>query len=265
MQTGPVYLISDAHLGVASAESERDLVAFIRSLPGTAGGLIINGDLFDFWFEWRHVVPHAGLRVLGALGSARDAGLPVLYIAGNHDCWGGRVLREQLGLEYHVGPWRGQLAGWDVEVEHGDGLREREDAPYRRLRAVLRHPWAVALFRWLHPDIGAWMAHKSSHTSRNYQPQDEGEGLRRVAAARLTGDDAPQLVVYGHSHVAALEAQGRGVFGNPGAWLDGPTALRLTPESVARCRWDGTAMVVEGELPYPVRGASATPASSETR
>lgn len=253
MQPGPVYLISDAHLGVASAQAERDLVAFIQSLPGNAGGLVINGDLFDFWFEWRHVVPKAGLRVLGALGSASDAGLRVLFIAGNHDCWGGSVLREQLGLNYHVGPWRGPLAGWDVVVEHGDGLREREDAPYRRLRAVLRHPWAVRAFRWLHPDIGAWMAHKSSQTSRNYQPQDEGEGLRRVAKARLEAPDAPQLVVYGHSHVAALEPLGRGVFGNPGAWLDGPTALRLTPESVARCRWDGQAMVAEQELPCPAR------------
>lgn len=82
--------------------------------------------------------------MLGELGRLVDGGLPVLWIAGNHDCWGGEVLRRDIGVTYHEGPWRGTLGGWDTLIEHGDGLREKEDAPYRRLRAVLRHPWAIA-------------------------------------------------------------------------------------------------------------------------
>jgi UDP-2,3-diacylglucosamine hydrolase len=249
MLPGPVYLLSDAHIGVAPADAERDLVAMLRWLPADAGALVINGDLFDFWFEWRHVVPRAGIRVMGELARLVDGGLPVLWIAGNHDCWGGEVLRRDVGVNYHVGPWHGSLGGWDSVIEHGDGLRQKEDAPYRRLRSVLRHPWAVRAYRWLHPDWGTALALKSSHTSRNVMPRDGGEGLRKVAHARLSAADAPELLVFGHSHVATLERPSRGVFANPGAWLDSPRFLRITPESVALCRWESGAPVEQQALP----------------
>lgn len=249
MLPGPAYLLSDAHIGVAPPDAERDLVAFLRSLPGDAGSLVINGDLFDFWFEWKHVLPRVGLRVMGELARLVDGGLPVLWIAGNHDCWGGDALRRDVGLDYHVGPWRGSLGGWDTLIEHGDGLREREDAPYRRLRRVLRHPWAIRAYRWLHPDWATALALRSSHTSRHMRPGDEGEGLRRVAHARLEEPGAPQLLVLGHSHVATLERPERGVFANPGAWLDVPRFLRITPDRVALCRWADGAAVEEEALP----------------
>lgn len=249
MLPGPAYLLSDAHIGVAPPDAERDLVAFLRSLPGDAGSLVINGDLFDFWFEWTHVLPRVGLRVMGELARLVDGGLPVLWIAGNHDCWGGDALRRDVGLDYHVGPWRGNLGGWDTLIEHGDGLREKEDAPYRRLRRVLRHPWAIRAYRWLHPDWATALAMHSSHTSRNMRPGDEGEGLRQVAHARLAKPEAPQLLVLGHSHVATLERPAGGVFANPGAWLDVPRFLRITPERVALCRWAAGAVVEEQALP----------------
>ena len=248
MLPGPVYLLSDAHLGVAPAEAERDLVRLLRALPDDAKALVINGDLFDFWFEWRHVVPRAGVRVLGELGRLVDLGIPVLWIAGNHDCWGGEILRQDIGVNYHVGPWRGSLGGWETVIEHGDGLREREDAPYRRLRTVLRHPLSMRLFRWLHPDWGTALALRSSHTSRNHRPRDGGEGLRSVAHSRLRASDAPEAIVFGHSHVATLERAERGVFANPGAWLDQPRFLRFTPESLELCRWTDAGRVVESAL-----------------
>jgi UDP-2,3-diacylglucosamine hydrolase len=244
----PCYVFSDAHLGAAPPETERDLLAFLRDLPSDARSLVINGDLFDFWFEWRHVVPRVGIRVLGELARLRARGIPILWIAGNHDCWGGDVLRLDLGLDYHVGPWRGDVGGWDVLVEHGDGLREREDAPYRRLRAVLRHPWAVRAFRWIHPDWGTWLALRSSHTSRNMRPRDGGEGLRRVAEQRLTAPDAPAVLIFGHSHLQALDRLGRGIFANPGAWMDAPTALRIDADRVELVRWSGAGMTVDRVL-----------------
>jgi UDP-2,3-diacylglucosamine hydrolase len=245
MLPAPCYVFSDAHIGAAPAEVERSLLSFLRGLPADAKSVVINGDLFDFWFEWRHVVPRAGVRVLGAVAQVVDAGIPILWVAGNHDCWGGEVLREDVGATYHVGPWRGDLAGWDTLLEHGDGLREVEDRPYRRLRAVLRHPLSVRLFRWIHPDWSSWLALRSSHTSRNMRPGDEGEGLRQVAHARLAAAGAPSLLVFGHSHAQTLERVGGGVFANPGAWLDAPTFLRVTPARVELCRWTGAGYTVE--------------------
>lgn len=248
MLPAPCYVLADAHLGAAPADVERDLLGLLRSLPGDAGSLVINGDLFDFWFEWRHAVPRAGLRVLGELARIRESGVPVLWIAGNHDCWGGEVLRNDLGLDYRVGSWRGQAGGWDTLIEHGDGLREKADAPYRRLRTVLRHPWSVTLFRWLHPDFGTWLALRSSHTSRNMRPRDGGEGLRLVAHARLADAAAPELLIFGHSHVTTLERVQQRVFANPGAFMDAPRFLRIVPERVELRRWSADGTTVEGAL-----------------
>jgi UDP-2,3-diacylglucosamine hydrolase len=262
MLPAPCYVMADAHLGAAPPETERELLAFLGALPGDARSLVINGDLHDFWFEWRHVVPRAGIRVVAELARLRDAGVEVLWVAGNHDCWGGEVLRRDFGVDYHVGPWRGTLAGWDALIEHGDGLRANEDAPYRRLRAVLRHPWSARLFRWLHPDWGVALARRSSHTSRHMRPRDGGEGLRKVAEVRLAAADAPELLVFGHSHVATLTRMGRGIFANPGAWLDEPRYLRVVPERVELVRRTSEgAAVVEEALERPVVRPAAPPVS----
>jgi UDP-2,3-diacylglucosamine hydrolase len=234
----PCYLVSDAHIGVASLDVERSFVRFLRELRGRAGSLVINGDLFDFWFEWKSVIPRASFRALGALAELTESGLEILWLAGNHDCWGGDILRDDVGVKYHVGPWTGELAGWRSRVEHGDGLREQEDRGYRAIRPVMRNPLAIRAFRTLHPDWATRLARGSSGASRDYRARDEGRGLRSVALAELERDRALELLVYGHSHVPALErAPGGGVFANAGSWLDAPTYLRVTPEKIELLEW----------------------------
>ena len=237
----PAYLISDIHLGVAPPSVERQLLEFLRHLQGRASSLLINGDLFDFWFEWRTVIPRAGFRVLAELGNLVDSGCPVVLIAGNHDCWGGDVLRKDVGLTYHVGPWEGDLGGWRTRIEHGDGLRVVEDRRYRMLRRVLRHPASIAAFRQVHPDWGARVASGSSKASRVHRARDGGAGLRNIAMEALAQATDVDLIVYGHSHVAALErAPAGGAYGNAGSWLDAPTYLRLTPDLVELREWNGS-------------------------
>jgi UDP-2,3-diacylglucosamine hydrolase len=237
----PCYIISDVHLGHASADTERLLLSFLRALPGRAGSLLINGDLFEFWFEWKSVVPRSGVRALAALMDLRDAGVPVMMLAGNHDCWGGDVLREA-GVNFQFGPWTGTLAGWRALVEHGDGLREKEDRGYRALRRVLRNRLAIRAFGALHPDLASRLAMGSSHASRTYAPTDKGRGLRAVAERALANDPSLELLVYGHSHVSALERMPSGnVYANAGSWLDAPTYLAVTPERIALREWLGSA------------------------
>lgn len=240
--------MSDAHLGAVESQVSRNVLAFLHHLAGRAGSLVINGDLFDFWFEWSSVIPRSSFRTLAALAELTEAGIPVLWIAGNHDCWGGDVLRDDVGATYHVGPWRGSIAGWRALVEHGDGLREVEDRNYRRLRTVIRHPWSVRAFRMLHPDLATRIATGSSHASRTHRPlgpDDGGRGLARIAMRRLADDPSLDLVIYGHSHVAALEGAGAGrAYANAGSWLDAPTYLRIDEREIALERWRGSA---EGE------------------
>lgn len=239
MLTPPCYVISDVHLGHAPDAVERSLLSFLRALPGHAGSLLINGDLFEFWFEWKSVVPRSGVRVLAALMDLRDAGIPMTMIAGNHDCWGGEVLRDA-GVDFQFGPLTGLVGGWNARVEHGDGLRAKEDKGYRMLRRVLRNRMAIRAFGVLHPDLASRLALGSSHASRSYQPQDRGHGLRAVAEAALAADAALELVLFGHSHVATLERMpAGGVYANAGSWLDAPTYLVITPERMALRRWTG--------------------------
>ena len=235
----PCYVFSDTHLGAAPKDVERQLRVFLRQLPGRAGSVVINGDLFEFWFEWRSVIPRTAFRVLAALADLVDSHIPVMWVAGNHDCWGGDVLRRDLGVEYHVGGWSGLVAGWRTRIEHGDGLREMEDRKYRRLRTVLRHPASVWAFRHLlHPDFASRLAAGSSHASRTYQARDSGGGLRDVALTALRADPDLDLLIYGHSHVPALErAPTGGVYANAGSWLSRPTYLRLDERCIALMAW----------------------------
>jgi UDP-2,3-diacylglucosamine hydrolase len=242
----PCYIVSDAHLGVASPEIERSFVSFLRGLAGNASSLIINGDLFDFWFEWKTVIPRHSFRALAALAELKDDGVEILWVAGNHDCWGGEILRDDVGVSYVVGPWDGTVAGWRVRIEHGDGLRDREDRGYRMIRPIMRHPLAIKAFRMLHPDLASKLAQGSSNASRTYRARDEGRGLRAYAKQQLAGAKDLDLLVYGHSHVAALEKMDSGrIFGNAGSWLDAPTFLRLTEVAIELREWGGSA---EGNL-----------------
>jgi UDP-2,3-diacylglucosamine hydrolase len=240
--SAPCYIVSDAHLGVASPAIERSFVSFLRGLEGEARSLVINGDLFDFWFEWKSVIPRRSFRALAALAELRDAGLEILWVAGNHDCWGGDVLREDVGVSYTLGPWEGEVGGWRTRIEHGDGLREKEDRGYRLIRPIMRNRFAIKAFRLLHPDWATSLALGSSSASRTYRARDEGRGLRALAKEHLAGHTDLDLLVYGHSHVATLERMDSGaVFGNAGSWLDAPTYLRLTDEAVELREWDGSA------------------------
>jgi UDP-2,3-diacylglucosamine hydrolase len=244
------------------------VLAFLRSLPGQAQSLVINGDLFDFWFEWGRVIPRRGFRILSALGDFKDAGGDILYVAGNHDCWGGDVLRDDIGIDYQTERWEGTLAGWRARVEHGDGLRDREDRRYRQLRAVLRHPLAIAAYKLLPPNLATRLAAGSSQASRTYLPaSDKGAGLLSVAIGELAANRFIELIIYGHSHVAALErgANNTGVYANAGSWLNAPTYLAVTPERVELRHWtpdapDGGVCLDAVDRVYKMRPSQAVQA-----
>ena len=245
----PSIVIGDVHLGVDAPGSERALLQLLRELPSRARSLVIMGDLFDFWFAWRHVMPRTGFRVLAALADLRDAQIPVLWIGGNHDCWGGETLQAETGAMYTLAPWRGMIGRWDAALAHGDGLRVVEDAPYRRLRAVLCHPWSIAAYGWLHPNLATRIAVASSHTSRKGRARDGGAGLLAVGRSVLDAPDGPHLVMHGHSHVPILAPTSRGVYANAGAWYLDRQFLEITDTHIVRCAWqdDGGTSVLSSE------------------
>jgi UDP-2,3-diacylglucosamine hydrolase len=221
--TKPDYIISDVHLGAVPDETERQLVRFLEHAGDAAASLLIAGDLFDFWFEYGDVIPGRHFRTLAALAALADAGLPVRMAGGNHDAWGGRFLREHVGVDYRIDPFYMELGGARALIAHGDGLG-RGDFKYRALKAVIRSRAAVGAFRALHPELGLRLARAVSTTHEKSDVDLAAEGRARFleswATSQLTADPALRYVVCGHSHLPVLHEHAPGRFYiNAGDWI----------------------------------------------
>lgn len=236
-------IVSDAHLG-ATADASRDrLIDFLERAPYTADELIVNGDLFDFWFEWRTAVPSEHFAVLRALARVVDAGVRVRHVAGNHDAWGGDFLTEQVGLELVEAPLVTEVGGRRTFLAHGDGLAGG-DWGYRALKAFVRSGPAVALFRALHPDLAHAVIDRISRTERDVEAGEHGAGERAEVLSEhadrlLREDPSLQLVIFGHSHRPELrEVEPGRHYLNAGDWIQHFTYGVVTPEGVSLERWE---------------------------
>ena len=218
----PIYLSGDVHLGAVSRERERSFLRWLEHVGERAERIVLNGDLFDFWFEYQSVVPRGHTRVLGALAALVDGGVPVVLMGGNHDWWGGSYLEEEVGVTFLHEPVVTELAGRRTFLAHGDGLG-RGDLGYRLLRLALRSRVTRRAFRWIHPDVGARIARRVSVTEEGGNTRDEKERSRALAAwgtAKLRSDPALDLVVLGHTHIPVMVEVDRGRwYINAGDWV----------------------------------------------
>lgn len=235
MTEKPLLIVSDIHLGAVPERTERAFRRFLEREASGAAGLLINGDLFDFWFEYRTVVPSKHYRVLAALAAVVEAGVPIWFVGGNHDAWGGSFLEQEVGVRVMTGPVIMELAGRRTLVAHGDGVGEG-DLGYRVLKRVIRHPVTVGAFRFLHPDWGAWIAARVSSTEDKAEPSDStalsrARPIRLWAREQLLRDPSLQLVVAGHAHMPEMEEVSPGRFYvNSGDWVRHSTYVVLPPD-----------------------------------
>jgi UDP-2,3-diacylglucosamine hydrolase len=232
MSEKPIHFASDIHLGAVPAETERSFVRWLMHTADCASELILNGDLFDFWFEYGSVIPGGHTRTLGALADLVDGGLPVTLMGGNHDWWGGKFLTDDIGLTFQQGPVVRDLTGLTTFIAHGDGLG-RGDVRYRILKAVVRSRSARWLFRWLHPDMGTALA---SHISRTAalvaSPSGAEEARSKVlyewAVEKMAAESDLDLIVLGHAHIPLVHEAGPGrYYVNLGDWISHRSYLVL--------------------------------------
>ncbi len=206
--------------------------------------MILNGDVFDFWFEYGSVIPGTHVRVLGALAAIADAGVQVTFVGGNHDAWGGRFLEEEIGLRVVDGPAVLTIAGRPGLVAHGDGVGSG-DLGYRALKAVIRSRPAVWAFRALHPELGVRLARYVSSTEQRLAPDAaysaaRSDALLAWATERLA--EAPDLgwVVCGHAHSPRLEEVEPGRwYVNAGDWITHDSYVRIDDGAPGLLRWKG--------------------------
>lgn len=239
--TKPDYVVSDIHLGAVPDATERAFIRFLDHVGSEAAALLIAGDLFDFWFEYGDVVPGRHFRTLAAIARLVDAGMTVTMAGGNHDAWGGRFLREEVGLTFHTEPFVMPLGGRRALVAHGDGLG-RGDFRYRALKTVIRSRAAIGAFRALHPELGMRLAAAVSSTEGKGHSVDAAAGraelLDRWAADQLRGDATLDYVVCGHAHIPVVrEVAPARYYLNAGDWITHFTYIVASAEGPSLQTW----------------------------
>lgn len=224
-------IFSDVHLKVTNTDKarQREFITFLRRFsPQEFDRMICLGDLFDFWFEYKHVIFSGYFELLRAFADLRDAGVALHLVCGNHDFWAGRFLRDELQFQVYTGETRMPFGDKTALLYHGDGIN-RKDYGYRIYKHFARNLLVIGAFRLLHPDWAMTLARGVSHGSRTItRAEDTSKGPEaralREHARRLLAQGAADIILCGHAHAPVMETyptpSGTGTYINTGDWLD---------------------------------------------
>lgn len=211
-----VYFLSDFHLGApdekASRLRENKLVQFLQAAEKDAAAIFIVGDIFDFWFEYKTVVPKGFLRLLGSLANLSDKGIPIHIFTGNHDLWMQDYFEKELNATIYFEPAHFEFAGKQFYIGHGDGLGPG-DKGYKFLKKIFTNALCKWLFRWLHPDLGIPLANYFSGKSRLKTGSTDEVFL---------GEDKEWLIVYTKEKAKELAQVDYFIFGHRHYAIDFP-------------------------------------------
>ena len=203
-----IYFASDIHFGEpnykATRKRELKIIRWLDAIQQDAQAIFLVGDIFDFWFEYKTVVPKGYVRFLGKIAELVDNGLPIYVFVGNHDIW----MRDYLEKELGVTIFRNQLIvktnAKRIFVAHGDGLGPG-DLKFKLLKKVFTNKFCQWLFRWLHPDIGIKIANIWSRRSRIGHALDKYEGPEKewlvAYAKRKIKEEQCDYFIFGHRHI----------------------------------------------------------------
>ena len=164
-----IYFASDLHLGTPTADISRKrellFIKWLDKISVDASEIFLVGDLFDFWHEYRTVVPKGFVRLQGKIAALCDSGIVIHVFTGNHDLWMDGYLHDELGVQVHYSPIEIERGDKRFLIGHGDGLGPG-DSGFKRMKKVFTNPMARFAFRWIHPDIGVRIAQYFSVKSR---------------------------------------------------------------------------------------------------
>ena len=235
-------VVGDAHLGSANPGDETAFHDFLTALPDLATSLVIVGDLFDFWFEYRSVIPRRPFRTLTRLAALVERGIPVAMFGGNHDRWGGSFWSRDLGIPFYPGGAELTLAGHRAWVTHGDGVSDVKLGA-RVLHRLLASRATTAVFGALHPTWGFALADALSGTlgeTNRSGAAAQAAALAQEAWARALLERRGELalVVAGHTHLRALvEHAPRRWYLNAGQWMGDREYAIVTDAGVSLEVW----------------------------
>ncbi len=223
-----VFFASDFHLGVPNAEAsaarERKIIAWLDSIAPQAGAVFLLGDIFDFWFEYRHVIPKGFLRFQSKLLALREADIPVIFFTGNHDMWMFDYFTQELGIPIYREPQSLQVGEQRLYIGHGDGLG-KGDRHYKFLKKAFANPFLQRCFAALHPAWGmrlatGWSKRSRAQSSKEEETfQGENEWLWQYCK-ELHQHHPHDVYIFGHRHlVLDLPVGAHSRYINLGEWF----------------------------------------------
>jgi len=224
-----IYFASDNHLGAPTSEAsrprEKKFVAWLDEIKHDAAAIFLMGDLFDFWFEYKTVVPKGFTRTLGKLAEISDSGIPIHYFVGNHDLWMNGYFEEELGIPVYHKPEEFTFNDTSVFIGHGDGLGPG-DKGYKRMKKVFTSPFFQWLFKWMHPDIGVKIGQYMSVKNKMISGDDDAKFLGEdnewlaVYCKRKLEDNHRDYFVFGHRHLPLeIDLNETSKYINLGDWI----------------------------------------------
>jgi UDP-2,3-diacylglucosamine hydrolase len=245
-----VYFLSDFHLGapneVESRKREDRLVRFLQDARKDAGVIFIVGDIFDFWFEYKTVVPKGFVRILGTLAQIADEGIELHIFTGNHDLWMHDYLSKELNAKLYFEPQEFTIHNKQFLIGHGDGLGPGDNG-YKRLKKIFTNPICQWLFRWLHPDAGIQLANYFSRKSRaktgNADELFLGEDKEWLIlyTKEQAKTRAIDFFIFGHRHYAMdFKINEKSRYINLGDWIRLNTYAVFDGNELQLLTWEAT-------------------------
>lgn len=223
-----IYFASDFHLGIPdskrSLEREKLIVKWLDSIKKDASEIFIMGDMFDFWFEYKTVVPKGFTRLLGKIAELTDSGIPVSIFTGNHDMWMFDYLQNELGVTIYRQPITREFGGKKFFLAHGDGLGPG-DHGYKFIKKIFASPVCQWLFARIHPNMGIGMANYWSRRSRMVNGEqetfkgEENEYLVQFVKETLKREYYDYFI-FGHRHLPLQIQIANSLYINLGEWVN---------------------------------------------
>jgi len=223
-----IFFISDFHLGAPNAAQsvirERRIIAWLNEVSKDAAAIFLMGDIFDFWFEYKHVIPKGFVRLQGKLAQITDSGIPVYLFTGNHDMWMFGYFNEELKIPLFRKPEELIVNGKKFLIGHGDGLGPH-DHMYKFLKKIFANKFFQWLFRITHPDVGISIANFWSRNSRAKQGKNEESFLGEsewlwTYCKEVEQKQHHDYYIFGHRHLPLdLQVGNNSRYINLGEWI----------------------------------------------
>lgn len=233
------YFISDIHLGLPNHEKslirEKLLVKLLDKLKEDAKTIYFVGDIFDFWWEYKHVAPSGYVRFLGRIAELTDAGIEIIFFTGNHDVWMKSYLPKELGISLLTKELKTEINGKKFFIAHGDGLG-KGDKGYKLLKIAFTSKFLQWCYSRLHPNFSFWLASLWSQSRRKKEKFYDFKGEEKEILVQFAKDTLKKehfdYFIFGHRHFPVMLNLEKSKYANIGDWLINYTFLKFDGEKL---------------------------------